>query len=814
VLGATGRQDGWLEGHGLQITWCLGHLVELEEPSHYQDAWKRWSFETLPMLPEEFSLRPRKGGGTDERLKVLRKLLKSRDIDCIINACDAGREGELIFRFVYEMLDCRLPVERLWVSSLTDSAIKAAWGKLRPGDELVPLSHAARCRAESDWLVGLNATRALTCLARKAGGEQLLSVGRVQTPTLAMIVDRDQAIADFVPEKFWRVEAQFQAQEAEWKGRWFRPQEAKEASKADKEDEDEAPHAERILSAEAAQSIVDAIEDQAGTLAMAERKQTTEKPPLLYDLTSLQRRANQRYGFTAARTLELAQALYERHKLITYPRTDARFLTPDQVEDLPRVVRGVGGVGVYAPFCETILAGDINPGKRVVNAAEVGDHHAIIPTGKSPTSQRLEPDEKRIFDLVARRFLAALSDVARFEITQIIVEIEPRSDRSLDPAVEHPAGEPLRFRARGRICTQEGWRAVDPPAKKKSVDLPLLEPGQSAEVLKAQSEPGQTRPPRPHNDASLLKAMETAGRSLEEADLKRALRGAGLGTPATRASILQTLIHRGYVKREGKKLHATPRGASLVSAVPIDELKSAQLTGEWESRLTKMAEGKEPRESFMADIRDHVSRMVEQIRVAEPPPPERAAQPEGPVLGECPVCREPVRETPKVFRCDTGRACTFVVFKTIAKRKVSNRMIKQMLKDGKTPILKGFKSKKGKDFSAAIRLDEEGKTRFEFEPRKERSEDWRSASVRPIDPVGMRCRRCAHGRVIAGRSAWGCDQWREGCELRIPFRLGERQISAEDAISLLLEGRTGELSLDAGVAAISPSPTPIESSPD
>jgi DNA topoisomerase-3 len=765
------------------------------------------------MLPTEFSLRPRKGGGTPERLKTLRQLLKNTELKGIVNACDAGREGELIFRFVYELLDCRLPVQRLWVSSLTDSAILKAWGTLRPSEELDDLGNAARCRAESDWLVGLNATRALTCLARKGGGEQLLSVGRVQTPTLAMIVTRDQAIADFVPEDFWRVSARFSAEEAEWKGRWFRPTVTEPKKKEEDESEDEAPHAERLRSAEAAESIAQAVRDQVGTLALSERKQTSEKPPLLYDLTSLQRRANQRYGFTAARTLELAQALYERHKLITYPRTDARYLTTDQVEDLPRVVRGVSRIGVYAPFCEQILAGEIKPGKRVVNDTEVGDHHAIIPTGRTPDSSRLEPDEKRIYDLVARRFLAALSEAARFEITQIIVEVPENPDHPLHPDVEHPEGEPLRFRARGRICTHQGWRAVDPPSKKKSVDLPLLEPGQEAKIEEANSEAGQTRPPRPYTDASLLKSMETAGRNLAEKELMRALRGAGLGTPATRAAILQTLIHRGYVIRKAKNFHATDRGKSLVTAVPNEELKSAQLTGEWEARLSKMAEGSEDRAAFMADIRDHVAQMVEQISSAEPPPPERAAQPDGPSLGVCPVCGEPVRETAKVFRCDTGRACSFVIFKTVARRAVSKRMVGQLLNQGKTPVLKGFKSKKGKDFSAALSLDDEGKVRFEFEPRAPS----RTPTLElPRTPVGMGCRSCAEGRVIAGRSAWGCDQWREGCGLRIPFQLGERIITPTEAVTLIREGRCGELCMDAGVASIelSSSPAPSEESLD
>ncbi len=401
VLGARTRRKGWFEGNGVVITWCIGHLAELEEPKHYDESWRRWALETLPMVPETFVLRPR--AGARDQWEVVRRWLRDGAVEQVVNACDAGREGELIFRYVYELSGCARPVVRLWVSSLTDMALKAAWANLRSSSEFDDLGDAARCRSEADWLVGLNATRAMTCRGREAGGEELLSVGRVQTPTLAMLVRRDRAIAAFVSDTYWRVEAQMCAAGGSWTGRWFRKRGTEDRGKRD-----ETPPAERLPSEEQALAVAAATRGAGGTVVRADRRQQVEPPPLLYDLTSLQRRVNQRYGLSAQRTLEIAQALYEKHKLLTYPRTDARYLTPDLVPGLPAVVRGLQPVPPYAPHCAAILAHPIRPGKRVVNASEVGDHHAIIPTGRSPLGGRLGPDEKRVFDLVARRFLASL----------------------------------------------------------------------------------------------------------------------------------------------------------------------------------------------------------------------------------------------------------------------------------------------------------------------------------------------------------------------------------------------------------------------
>ncbi len=784
VLGVTNKRDGYFEGNGLRITWAIGHMAELQEPDFYRPEWKRWSLDLLPMLPEQFEIRPRKDAA--DQLAVLKKLLRDPAIDSVVNACDAGREGELIFRWLVELAGCKKPVSRLWISSLTDEAILDGWRRLQPGALTDRLGDAARSRAEADWLVGMNATRALTCLA---GGEGVMSVGRVQTPTLAMIVARDREIAAFVPETYWTVKGTFHSGAPERPGRWdatyFAPTTGRRHPASDAgmpqkapdgpvEGEDVAPVAERIATKELAESIAAAARGRQGRVSLADRRRVVEKPPLLYDLTSLQRRANQRYGMSAPRTLEVAQALYERHKLITYPRTDARYLTPDQVPGLRDVVAGLQPVPPYQAAADALLAGPIHPGRRVVNAAEVGDHHAILPTGKTPSSDSLSVEEKRIFDLVARRLLAALGEDALFDATTLVVEVVPETP--LD------APSPLMFRARGRVCRQDGWRAIDPPGGSRDLELPPVDVGDPATAPEPEVREGQTRPPRPHNDATLLRAMETAGRGLDDDELQRQLRGCGLGTPATRASILEVLVQRRYVERTGKEILATPRGCAVIDAVPVDEMKSAELTGRWEGRLTDVAEGRGDRDAFMADVREHVQRIVAAIAAA-PAPAREAGQ--GPVVAACPGCGQPVRARGRGWGCDAG--CGFDVPSAIAKRPISERMVKQLATEGKTAAVKGFKSKKGTEFSAGLEWNpEQRKVVLWFPPwedpaapvprepaaaaksrRKPKDPPPKVAALPPPLGVGDRCPACGDGRIMRGRAALGCDRWRDGCRFTL-----------------------------------------------
>lgn len=742
VLGAGTKKNGFFEGNGLRIAWCFGHMAELVPPESYDLAWKRWSLQTLPMLPSPFDVQVREGAA--DQMGVLTRLVNAGDVEAVVNACDAGREGELIFRYVMQLARSSKPTLRLWISSLTDAAIQQGWGNLRPGKAYDALADAARSRSEADWLVGLNATRALTCACPDPGG--VLSVGRVQTPTLAMIVRRDLEIEAFEPEAFFQVKAEFRVTHEDeahtWRGTWFQP------GKSDKEKGQTAPPSERLADRAMAESILAAALGQVGRLQLADRKKKKEQPPLLYDLTALQRRANQRYGLSAQRTLDIAQELYEKHKLITYPRTDARYLTPDQVPGLPAVVQGLQPIGPYAPHCAAILQRGIKAKKRYVDASEVGDHHAILPTGRTP-STNLPADHKRVFDLVARRFLAALSEDAWFDLSTLVVEV-PCGKPLLDGT-----DAPQLYRAKGRVCTVEGWRAVDPPPKAKNgVDLPNLPAGAPADVVKGKVHEGATRPPRRYTDASLLHAMETAGRQLDDAALKRAMRSGGLGTPATRAAILQTLLNRRYIKRAGKDLVSETRGRAVIEAVKVDALKSPELTGRWEGRLAAVADGKAARDAFMQDVRTYTTEVVEAIR-ANPPPSLADPADRGPSLGTCPACGKPVRADGPVFRCDTGRTCSFVVFKTMAKRKISARMVKKLLKDGTSDVVKGFKSRKGKDFSAALHWDaDQKKVRFKFDD---------DGPPRTGPRAGEICPSCGMGRLIQGKAAVGCSRWREGC---------------------------------------------------
>lgn len=731
ALGARRKGDHCFEADGLRVGWCVGHLVELEEPAHYDVAWRRWSLDVLPMLPQHFALRPRKDA--HDAWVALRRHLRDRAVREVVNAADAGREGELIFRWVYELSGCRAPVLRLWTSSLTPDALRAAWKQLRPASDFDALGDAARCRAEADWLVGMNATRAMTV----RGGGELWSVGRVQTPTLALIVGRDAAIASFVPEDYWLVRADVGSALGPFRALWFG------ADDDTPPDGDEAPRVERIPSAATAEALANAVRGRSGTVTEAQRSTRREPPPLLYDLTALQRRANQRYGMGADRTLEVAQALYERHKLLTYPRTDARHLTPAEAALLPGILGAVAAIPVYQPVADVLRGAPLRLGRRIVDASEVGDHHAILPTDRVAVPDRLAPDEKRIYDLVVRRLLAALSPDAVFDLARIVVQFDA-PDAPLPP----------RFRARGRVERVAGWRAVDPPGRSRDVDLPAVEVGHIVRADDASAVAEVTRPPRPYDDASLLGAMEGAGKALDDEALRRAMRGSGLGTPATRASILSTLIERGYVVRDGRALRATPRGATLIEVLPVDELKSAELTGRWEERLFAMAERRDSRAAFRAAVDAHVTQVVAAIASVAAPPTST-----GEAVGACPRCGGAVAARRSDWACSSG--CGFAVPRRIARREVSDRMRDVLLRGGTTAAVKGFRRKDGAPFAAALRWDDAaGKVAFVFGERPSRP------GKRPAVRAGDACPECGQGIVMQGRERLGCSRWREGCGWR------------------------------------------------
>ncbi len=774
VLGIRGRQQGWLGDDKLRVSWCLGHLVELAEPASYDAAWKRWSFDNLPMLPEHFGLQPRKDSGADQ-WRVVRDLLKSRDCAQVVNACDAGREGELIFAHSYEMARCKAPVQRLWISSMTDKAIRDGFSRLRDGAAMANLEAAARCRTEADWLVGLNATRAMTLRLAAGPGGALRSLGRVQTPTLAMLVDREQAIDDFVPRDYWQVKATFARQHPEgerWEATWTAIGPDGEPAKAavgliddDGDTQQGATQrgldgAQRLPDQAQAQAIADRVRGRLGQVGQVDRKRKSEKPPQLYDLTSLQREANQRFGLTAEQTLQLAQALYERHKVLTYPRTDSRHIGTDQLPELGDIARGMR-FGPYTAAAE--LAMERDPGtlsKRFVDDAEVSDHHAIIPTGVDPRPLGLTRDEKRIYDLAARRFLGAFHPDAVFAT----VAIRTMVDADM-------------FLARGRSRLEAGWQLIDPPqSKRKDTLLPPVEEGEDAPTMDVGLHQGQTRPPRRFNDASLLGAMERAGEDLGDKELERAMKRNGLGTPATRAAIIETIIKRGYVQRQERHIVPTPVGRGLIRALPVEELRSPRLTGEWEARLVAMTEGQDDREAFMADIRAFTAQLVQVLRDATIPRSLvdvlTMQEATGDELGCCPRCGGSVRQGRGGWACS---GCPLFIPLRVARRETSLRMAKTLLERGETSVVKGFKSREGKPFEAALRLDEEGKVRLHFpEP----------------DSLGS-CLAC--GKPVRHRGkVYTCDTGRE-CRFVVFGEMTGRKIPEAAVKQLLADGRSALL---------------------
>jgi DNA topoisomerase III len=622
-------------------------------------------------------------------------LMRSPKVTEVVNACDAGREGELIFSYLYELSGCKKPVRRLWVSSLTPEAIREGFASLREGVAMKPLEDAARSRGEADWIVGMNATRAYSTKFGRPGN--VLSVGRVQTPTLKLLVDREREIEDFKPEKFWTVYARFEREEGgdthTYDGVWFKTQQN------------------RLKEREAAEKIAEKVRGGTGVVEKADKKTATEKPPLLYDLTELQRNANAKFGFTAERTLRVAQALYEEKKLITYPRTSSRYLSKSLVDTLNKRVEAAGALPDLAPFATELLALPKLPiNKRIVDDAKVTDHHAIVPTNKKP-SGNLPPDEAKVYDLVARRFLSVFFPPARSENTTVVTKVRGET-----------------FLSRGRVVLEAGWRRLYPDGVggKKEKEPPVLPPvlvGQEWNVLKVAVKEGETKPPPRYSESALLGIMETAGKFVEDEELRQAMKDSGLGTPATRAATIERLIKVGYLVREKKVLVPTEKGRALIGLLSESPLASPELTARWEERLVRMEGGAEDRVRFMTDINGFATTLVEEVRAKEGEKVAAPAKPGGNgtggvPLGACPSCGSPVVETKKSYGCSAWKSgCKFAIWKTVSGKRVSEAQAKQLLTKGRTGQLKGFKSKAGKLYAAALVLDKEHKVRLEFGKR-------------------------------------------------------------------------------------------------
>jgi DNA topoisomerase-3 len=707
---AAKDEPTFLESDDYVITWAVGHLVQLAEPEEYDEKWKKWRMADLPIVPPDgFKLVPR-DAKSKKQLKLVETLLKRDDADRVINACDAGREGELIFAYLYEAVlgtpptspDAPKPVERLWISSMTKQAIREGFDKLRPGEQLQPLESAARARSEADWLVGMNATRAATIRGRAwVGG--VVSLGRVQTPTLAIIVSREREIQAFVPQPYWLVHATF---DPRYEGLWFDPVKA---------DDKDTPTGQEtwLKEAERAEEIVTKVSGKTGTVESVERKEQSERAPLLYDLTSLQRDANRRFGFSARRTLQAAQSLYEGKKAITYPRTSSRWLSGDLVPQLKPTAQTLVGIPEYATAAQFVLRLDQLPLARVVNDAKVDDHHAIIPTDVEHDVSEFSPDERRIFDLVARRFLAVFHPPARYARTTVVTLVEEE-----------------RFRTRGKVTLEAGWRGVygvEADAEKEedpeSAELPPLEKGQQVKVVSAESEAKETKPPPRYTEATLLSAMETAGKFVDDEELREAMKERGLGTPATRAETIETLIRREYIERVGKDLAPTPKGLQVITMLEENKLTSPELTGDWEKRLGDIEHGNGAKDDFIKGIEDFTRSTVEAIAALD----KEKLRPERVELGLCPRCGaetgEIIRENAKAYGCTSWKSreetgCGFVIWKRVAGRTLTPEVARQLLEEGKTKeVLSGFRSRAGKPFRARLVLNDEGKVEFEFPAR-------------------------------------------------------------------------------------------------
>ena len=593
VLSATRQGDGYMHGNGYVVTWAIGHLVALAQPHEIRPEWRAWRRDLLPMLPASWPLVVNEE--TKDQYEVVRKILTSDRIGSVVCATDAGREGELIFRYIFEAAGCSKPVSRLWISSLTPEAIRNGFAKLKESAAYDPLADAARGRSRADWLVGMNLSRAYAL----ASGENV-SVGRVQTPTLAMIVERELAIRAFVPEDYLNVTAEFTPGKGAYEGTWFRPgvEPLDAATRLPPDGEEAKAIRSRVEKGEA---VIEKIEAQTKRMP----------PPALYDLTELQRHANRLYGFSAQRTLDLAQTLYERHKLISYPRTDSRFLSADVAKTLPAIVESIAGgyKGLLAPGTGQRLLG-----KRFVDDSKVSDHHAIIPTGVKPERVSAAPDELKIFDLICRRLLAAWHDEHIWSVTTVITLVRNAAHGTED-----------RFHSSGTLIEQEGWKVLDVGGGKKRARKtedetqeddqtlpPDLEQGQAQQVLGAKVVEKKTRPPKRLTDATLLTAMETAGKALDDKELSDAMKENGLGTPATRAQIIEVLLKREFVERRGKSLEATDKGIRLIGMVH-QEVKSPAMTGQWEANLQRIERGQARLGPFLEGIEKYVRDVVGKV---------------------------------------------------------------------------------------------------------------------------------------------------------------------------------------------------------
>ena len=773
-LGKFHKEGDHFENEKAIITFARGHLVELKMPMTAEGKSLPWSFKHLPAIPEPFDLQPIED--SKDRLRAIVKLAKLPEVTEIVNACDAGREGELIFRYIMSIGKLTKPTRRLWMQSMTADSILEAWRGLRAEEEMRPLADAAVCRSEADWLVGLNATRALTAFNSRHGGFSLTPAGRVQTPTLTILADREMQIQAFVSREYYEVMATFSVVEGPYDSRWFR-------EGFEKNPQDDQLREERIWSVEEAEAIRDRCLGKTGIVTEEKKEQKQSARPL-YDLTTLQREASQRFGFSARRTLDITQRLYERFKAVTYPRTDSRYLPEDYVGTVKDTIAKLasGLERERSAFASKTLEQNwIFKTPRVFNNAKVSDHFAIIPTGHIPDG--LESDAARIYDLIVRRFVAVFYPQAVFDTTTRITRI--LHSKELTDA----------FKTQGRVLREPGWLEVYGKSAEEAGEGSSLVPvadGSKAVAAKVQLKHDMTKPPARFNEGTLLSAMENAGKLVEDEELAEAMKERGLGTPATRAAIIEGLIQQKYVARDGRDLVVTPKGLDLVGLlkeIGIETLTSPELTGDWEFRLKQMEHRRLGRDIFMGDIKDMTRRIVTRIKQAA----EEAAQRVYPdVPASCPVCRtKPVRHTDEYYSCGNP-TCNWRTKTYVAQREITPREIADLLERGLVGPLTGFKNRFHKEFDAALKLDDKGKVVFEFGERDNEGEgDDPAASGEAVCEIALP--DGGRATVYETEKAFVCPDLKtpgEARGVRVSKVILQRTIPRDQAVKLFTQHKT------------------------
>ncbi|MGI4844192.1 MAG: DNA topoisomerase III [Janthinobacterium lividum] len=769
TLGGFTKHDEYFESDQYILSSAVGHLLEIAVPEEYDVKRGKWSFTHLPVIPPYFALNPI--AKTESRLKVLNKLIKRKDVTTLINACDAGREGELIFRLIAQNAKAKQPVKRLWLQSMTPGAIREGFSNLRSDEEMLPLADAARCRSEADWLIGINGTRAMTAFNSKEGGFYLTTVGRVQTPTLSIVVEREEKIKKFVPRDYWEVRAEFVCAAGVYEGRWL-------DTNFKKDENDPEKRAERLWSRAAADSIVAACRGKQG-IVTEESKPTTSMAPALFDLTSLQREANGRFGFSAKNTLGLAQALYEKHKVLTYPRTDSRHLPEDYIATVKSTLESLNDTNNYQQFSKQVLKnGWVKPNKRIFDNAKISDHFAIIPTGVIP--KNLTEPEQKLYDLVTRRFLAVFFPPAEFLVTTRFTEVSGH-----------------QFKTEGKVMTNPGWLAVygkdTTGDDKDGANLVPVQKGEKVLADKVTPNGLVTKPPARYTEATLLSAMEGAGKLVDSDELRDAMAGKGLGTPATRAAIIEGLLTEKYLVREGRELIPTAKASQLMTllrGLGVNELTAPELTGEWEFKLSQMEKGKISRDEFMREIAQMTQIIVKRAKEYdnETIPGDYAT-----LKTPCPNCAGVVKENYRRFACTK---CDFSMSKTPGSRQFEINEVEELLEKRTIGPLQGFRSKMGRPFAAILRIvrDEDiqnFKLEFDFGQDQDEGEDGEGVDFSGQTALGP-CPKCASGVYEMGL-AYVCEKTvakPKACDFRSGRIILQQEILPEQMAKLLNDGKT------------------------